>query len=64
MKPEWLALYGGPNQIMGLPSIFATITGLALMFWNRVVVLFGKIANKIHPSGPLDKAPANPPTED
>lgn len=54
MKLELLALYGGPGQIMALPSIFATIVGLALMFWNKVVAFFGKIANKIHPSGSAD----------
>lgn len=64
MKPELLALYGGPNQIMGLPSLFATIGGLALMFWNKVIVLFGKIANKIHPADVADEAPKDTPVQD
>jgi len=57
MRPELLALYGGPDQIMGVTSGLATIAGLALMFWNKIVVFFGKIANKLHPSGTPKTAP-------
>jgi hypothetical protein len=57
MRPELLALYGGPDQIMGVTSGLATIAGLALMFWNKIVVFFGKIANKLHPSSAPEKAP-------
>ena len=50
MHHELLALYGGPDQIMGVTSGIATIVGLAMMFWNKILVFFGKIANKFHPS--------------
>lgn len=43
------AFYGGPDQIMGVTSALATIAGLALVFWNKMVAFFGKIMNKIHP---------------
>jgi hypothetical protein len=43
------ALYGGPDQIMGVTSALATIAGLALVFWNKMIALFGKIMNKFHP---------------
>lgn len=55
MRPELMALYGAPNQILGLPSVFATLAGLALMFWNKLVGLFGKIANKVRPSDPAER---------
>jgi hypothetical protein len=64
MRPEFLALYGGPDQIMGVTSGLATIAGLALMFWNKILVFFGKIANKIHPSGAIDKTPKDAPVQD
>jgi len=43
------ALYGGPDQIMVVTSALATIAGLALVFWNKMLALFGKIMNKFHP---------------
>lgn len=64
MRPEFLAFYGGPDQIMGVTSGLATIAGLALMFWNKILVFFGKIANKVHPSGAVDKAPKDAPVQD
>ena len=63
MRPEFLALYGGPDQIMGVTSGLATIAGLAMMFWNKILVFFGKIANKIHPSG-ADKSAKDAPVQD
>ncbi len=44
------ALYGGPDQIMGVTSALATIAGVALVFWNKMFAFFGKIMNKFHPS--------------
>jgi len=52
MRPELLALYGGPDQIMGVASGLATVLGALLLFWNKVVVFFGKIANRFHPAEP------------
>jgi hypothetical protein len=31
------ALYIGPDQILPLTSVLGAITGLALMFWNRLL---------------------------
>jgi hypothetical protein len=65
MHHELLALYGGPDQIMGVTSGIATIVGLALMFWNKVLVFFGKIANKFHPSStPPQPTPKDAPGQD
>lgn len=64
MRPELFALYGGPDQIMGVTSGLATIVGLAMMFWNKILVFFGKIANKFHPSHPSQPAPKDAPGQD
>ncbi|HSB74117.1 MAG TPA: hypothetical protein VLC12_00625 [Terriglobales bacterium] len=56
MRPELLALYGGPDQVMGLASGIAAAVGVLLMFWNKVLVTLGKIANRFRPtSAPGDE---------
>ena len=50
IRPEVLSLYGGPDQIMGVASGIATLVGLLLMFWNKVLVTLGKLINFFHPS--------------
>jgi hypothetical protein len=64
MRPELFALYGGPDQIMGVTSGLAAIAGVALMFWNKIVVFFGKIVNKFHPHTPVEKTSESAPTQD
>jgi len=56
MRPELLALYGGPDQIMGVASGLATLAGIVLMFWNKVLVTFGKIANRFRPSTHVEES--------
>ena len=51
-------LYGGPDQIMGVASGLATIVGVAMMFWNKVCVAFGKIVNKFKPESPVQEPKA------
>ncbi len=50
MRPELLALYGGPDQVMGLASGVAAAVGVLLMFWNKVMVTVGKVMNKFRPA--------------
>lgn len=50
MKLALLALYGGPDQIMGVASGVATVVGLLLMLWNKILVNVGKLANWLNPS--------------
>lgn len=50
MRPDLVALYGGPDQIMGLASGIAAVMGVLLMFWNKVLVTLGKIANRFRPA--------------
>jgi hypothetical protein len=64
MRPDLLALYGGPDQIMGVTSALATIAGLALVFWNKVLAFVGKIINKFHPHSSAEEAPKDAPVRD
>jgi hypothetical protein len=43
MRFELLALYGGPDQVMTVTSGLASLLGLLLMFWNKVVATFFKV---------------------
>ena len=36
-------LYGGPDQLMPLTSGLAAVFAFLLIFWNRVLVGFGKL---------------------
>jgi hypothetical protein len=40
---EFIALYGGPDQVMGVTSGLAGLLGLLLIFWNKVLVTFFKV---------------------
>ena len=39
----WVWLYIGPDVFLPITSALAAIAGVALMFWNRLVVFFRKI---------------------
>jgi hypothetical protein len=41
-----LAFYAGPDQVMTVTSGLASIIGMLLIFWHKVVAGFGKIVNK------------------
>lgn len=51
MRIELLALYGGPDQVMTVTSGLASLLGLVLLFWNKVVGIFFKIVRKSSRSG-------------
>lgn len=38
-----LALYVGPDQVMPVMSILATITGFFLIFWNKMMGLVRRL---------------------
>ena len=50
MKLALLAMYGGPDQIMGVASGVATVVGVLLMLWNKILMGFGKIASWFRPA--------------
>lgn len=50
--PVILAIYVGPDQVMPVVTIFATIAGLLLIFWNKFVGLLRRIGRMFgHSSG-------------
>jgi len=50
MRLDLLAFYGGPDQIMTVTSGLASLLGLLLIFWNKVVGLFFRIVRVFRPS--------------
>ena len=46
MHIDLLALYAGPDQVMTITSGLASIVGMLLIFWHKVVAAFSKIMNK------------------
>jgi hypothetical protein len=56
MRFELLALYGGPDQVMTVTSGLASVLGLLLLFWNKVVGVFFKIVRMFRHADP----PASP----
>lgn len=62
-----LALYAGPDQVMAVTSGIASVVGVLLVFWNKLVAAFfriiGRAPRPIDPPpapGPQDDAPKNP----
>jgi hypothetical protein len=47
MRFELFALYGGPDQVMGVTSGLAGLLGLLLIFWNKLVGTFFKVIRMI-----------------
>jgi hypothetical protein len=56
MRLEFLAFYGGPDQVMTVTSGVASLLGLLLMFWNKVTATFFKIVRKFR--GSAEPSPA------
>ena len=56
-----LALYVGPDQMMPVASILATIMGFIMIFWNRVIGvvrrIFGGKRAEAEPAAPESKEP-------
>ncbi len=50
MRFDLLALYGGPDQVMTVTSGLASVIGLLLLFWNKLVGLFFKLIHKTRPA--------------
>jgi len=57
MRLELLALYGGPDQVMTVTSGLASLLGLLLIFWNKVVATFFKVV-RVFRRSPVS-SPAN-----
>lgn len=46
MRIDLLAFYAGPDQVMTVTSGLASIVGVLLIFWHKVIAAFTKIVNK------------------
>ena len=56
-------LYAGPDQVMAVTSGIASVIGVLLVFWNKLVAaLFKIIGRSPHPaeSAPPQDTPKNP----
>lgn len=62
MHSDLFALYAGPDQVMTVTSGLASLLGLLLIFWNKVVAAFFRIVRIFHRSEPNPPA-ATAPTE-
>ena len=54
MRFEVLALYGGPDQVMTVTSGIASIIGVLLIFWHKVVNAFFKLFGLKRDTPPAD----------
>jgi hypothetical protein len=59
MPLKVLAYYAGPDQIMTVTSGFASVVGLLLIFWNKVVALFFRVVKIFRPSSQVASVPAS-----
>jgi Na+-transporting methylmalonyl-CoA/oxaloacetate decarboxylase gamma subunit len=60
-----LALYGGPDQLMPLTSGLTAVFAFLLIFWNKVLVMVGKLVSLFrgrHQPPPAE-SPAKPSQE-
>jgi hypothetical protein len=57
------AFYGGPDQVMTVTSGLASLLGLLLIFWNKLVAAFFKVVKIFRPADapPAATEAKNPP---
>ncbi len=69
MHFAFLALYAGPDQVMTVTSGIASVIGVLLVFWNKLVAAFFRIIGRApratepappSTSGPQNDTPKNP----
>jgi len=53
------ALYGGPDQVMAVTSGIASIVGVLLVFWHKLVAFFLKLFGRSQLAS--DSKPQNTP---
>jgi len=59
MHIDLIAFYAGPDQVMTVTSGLASILGILLIFWHKVVAAFDRIMNKFRRK-PATTTPAVP----
>jgi len=65
MRFELLAFYGGPDQVMTVTSGLASLLGVLLIFWNKVVAAFFRVVRffRRSPQPAAAEAAKNPPAK-
>jgi len=61
MHFDLFAFYAGPDQVMTVTSGLASLLGLLLIFWNKVVATFFKVVGVFRKK--RDGLPAAPPKD-
>ena len=57
MQVALLALYAGPDQVMTVTSGIASVVGVLLVFWNKLVAAFFRIIGRApRPANPVPTA--------
>ena len=65
MRFDLFALYGGPDQVMTVTSGIASIVGVLLIFWNKLVAGFLKLFGRsLRPASPAPSRPSSPSRQD
>jgi hypothetical protein len=62
MNLVFFGFYAGPDQVMTVTSGLAGALGVVLIFWNKVVLGFHKVLDRVRGSSPT-AAPVDPPQE-
>ncbi|HEV8385486.1 MAG TPA: hypothetical protein VGQ11_11505 [Candidatus Acidoferrales bacterium] len=55
-----MAFYVGPDQMMPVASILATVMGFVMIFWSKVLGVFRRIFGGSKPPEAESSAPQNP----
>ena len=65
MRPDLLAIYAGPDQLMSFTSVLAGLLGILLIIRNKIAAVFFKLTSVFRRSTGSDEAKtaARTPTE-
>ena len=62
MRFDLIAFYGGPDQVMTVTSGIASVIGVLLIFWNKLVGAVMKLFRRASPSVPTPPEPPQTPS--
>ena len=62
MRFDLIAFYGGPDQVMTVTSGIASVIGVLLIFWHKLVGAVIKLFRRTSPSVPTPPEPQQNPS--
>jgi hypothetical protein len=62
MNLDLLALYVGPDQVMPVMSVLATIMGIVMVFWTKLKIFFARLFGMGKASAAPPPSPSVPPS--